>query len=286
MTHKILMFLQKLSSSEKLQLPKEPLDESCLPCPIASNISLQQYNSFVESKEISGYKLDYKKGTVYMVEMCSTEHEAVVEIIGDAFRDLCPRAAYGSRNNAPIQILGQPLHDAPDGTRRAPDLAVYPHPTFVPDPPVPHPGPPPGDRRGNPYARVMLEVAVTQSYSDLKDKCRLWKRQSYVRSVLGIKLYNALATRDAAGRRERAMKWHFGTVDKNGNHFPPDTNVCNTANDPNYIINIPVSDIFYDPPVPATGYTPLTGPPLALYNAIIAIDLYEVQQAVLMKQEK
>ncbi|CAG8708949.1 7279_t:CDS:2 [Funneliformis mosseae] len=198
-----------MSSSEKLQLPKEPLDESCLPCPIASNISLQQYNSFVESKEISGYKLDYKKGTVYMVEMCSTEHEAVVEIIGDAFRDLCPRAAYGSRNNAPIQILGQS----------------------------------PGRRE-----RAMKAI--------------LWRQ--------GV----------------AKQKWHFGTVDKNGNHFPPDTNVCNTANDPNYIINIPVSDIFYDPPVPATGYTPLTGPPLALYNAIVAIDLYEVQQAVLMKQEK
>ncbi|RIA80692.1 hypothetical protein C1645_838259 [Glomus cerebriforme] len=272
-----LRFLQNLVSSEKLQLPKEPLDES--------------------SKEISGYKLDYKKGTVYIVEMATSEHGAAVEIIGDAFRELCPRATYGSRNNAPIQLLGQPLHDAPDGTRRAPDLAVYPHHNYIPDPPVPHPGPPPSDRRGNPYARVMLEVAVTQSFSDLKDKCRLWKRQSYVRSVLGIKLYDVLATRDAAERRERHMKatlwrqgvakqkWHFGTVNKDGS--PIGANGCNAANNPNYLINIPVADIFYDPAIQAIGYIgPLALPLTALYHANVTIDLYEVQQAVLMKQEK
>ena len=54
-------------------------------------------------------------------------------------------------------------------------------------------------------------------------------------------------------------------------------------NDPNYVINIPVSDIFYDPPITAIGYTP---PPLALFNAIVAIDLYKVQQKILMNQEK
>ena len=73
-----------------------------LPFPIASNITLQQYNSFVERKEISGYKLDYEKGTVYIVEMASPEYEAVVEEIGNCFR------AYGMGHNAPIQILGQP----------------------------------------------------------------------------------------------------------------------------------------------------------------------------------
>jgi hypothetical protein len=73
-----------------------------LPFPIASNITLQQYNSFIERKEISGYKLDYEKGTVYIVEMTSPKHEAVVEEIGNCFR------AYGMGYNAPIQILEQP----------------------------------------------------------------------------------------------------------------------------------------------------------------------------------
>ena len=65
-----------------------------LPFPIASNISLEQYNSFVERKEISGYKLDYKKGTVYIVEMASTEHEAVIETVGYYFRTLYPGVQY------------------------------------------------------------------------------------------------------------------------------------------------------------------------------------------------
>ncbi|CAI2193675.1 2910_t:CDS:2, partial [Funneliformis geosporum] len=79
------------------------------------------------------------------------------------------------------------------------------------------------------------------------------------------------------------QKWHFGTVDKNGNQFTPGTNVCNTANDPNFIINIPVADIFYDPPVPRIGYTGPLGLPI-FYNANVVIDLYQVQKAVLMKQ--
>ncbi|GET00361.1 hypothetical protein GLOIN_2v1763913 [Rhizophagus clarus] len=259
--------LQKLFSSEKIRIPRE-LDEGSLPFQIASNISLQEYNSFIESKEISGYKLDYKKGTVYIVEMCSSEREAVVEIVGDAFRELCPRAIYGLRTNAPIQILAQPLHEVPDGTRRGPDLAVRPHSNFVPNPPVPHPGPPPGE-----------------------PLCEDNSRR--------IKLYKILNTRDASGYRERAMKatlwrqgiarqkWYFGTVDKNGNQFPTGTNVCNAANDPNFIINIPVRDIFYDPQILTIGYTgPLAIPLTALYNANAVIDLYEVQQAVLMNQTK
>ncbi|RGB22091.1 hypothetical protein C1646_731242 [Rhizophagus diaphanus] len=284
---------QKVFSS-KLQIPRE-LDENSLPFPIGSNISVEEYNSFIESKEISGYKFNYKNGTVYIAEMCSPEHEIVIEIIGDAFRELCPRAIYGPRKDAPIQILGQPLHVMADGIRRGTDLAIGPHRTFVPDPPVPHPGPPPSDIRGNSYARVIVEVAVSQSSSDLKEKCRLWKRQSYVRSIIGIKLHKVFNTRDASGNKDRAMtailwrqgvarrKWHFGTVDKKGNR----TNACNAANNPNFIINIPVGDIFYDPPIPTIGYAgPSALPIAALYNANVSIDLYEVQQAVLMKQEK
>ena len=79
-----------------------------LPFQLASNISVQKYNFLIENKEISGYKLDYKRGNVYIVEMCTAEHGAVVEIIGNAFRELYLRATYGSRNNAPIQVLGHP----------------------------------------------------------------------------------------------------------------------------------------------------------------------------------
>jgi len=125
MAHNLIAVIKKAFSSEKLQLPKEQLDENrwvgialvcievrpvltrvncSLPFPIASNITLQQYNSFVERKEISGYKLDYEKGTVYIVEIASPEHEAVVDAVGYYFKALCP----GLPRNAPIQVRGQP----------------------------------------------------------------------------------------------------------------------------------------------------------------------------------
>jgi hypothetical protein len=86
-----------------------------LPFPIASEISLQEYNTFVENEDISGYKLEYKKGTVYIVEMASPEHEAVVELVGNYFRAIsftvnATGATFNAPGalNAPIQVLGQP----------------------------------------------------------------------------------------------------------------------------------------------------------------------------------
>jgi hypothetical protein len=61
---------------------------------------------------------------------------------------------------------------------------------------------------------------------------------------------------------------------------------CNSANNPNYIVTIPASDIFYDPPIATIGYVPLVPPPQALMNAAVAIDLFYVQQAVLINQAK
>ncbi|RHZ44459.1 hypothetical protein Glove_724g28 [Diversispora epigaea] len=219
--------------------------------------------------------------------MSSPEHAAVVETLSYYFRAHSPPATY------------TPLHHSParDGARISPDLAVYPHPNFVPAPPVLHPGPPPSDIRGNPHARIICEVAVSQTSSDLKDKCRRWKRQSYVRSILGIKIYQICDSRNnPQGARDRSIKatlwrqgvqkqtWRFGTVNKDGT--PTGATGCNGPNDPNYIIAIPVSDVFYDPVIPAIGYAPLPPPPPALMNAIFRIDLYEVQQMILMRQQK
>ncbi|CAI2201109.1 15080_t:CDS:2, partial [Funneliformis geosporum] len=72
--------------------------------PFASNISVEKYNSFIESEEISEYKLNYKKVTVYIVEMCSTEYDTVIDIIGKYFNVLCP----SMYSNAPIKVCEQP----------------------------------------------------------------------------------------------------------------------------------------------------------------------------------
>ncbi|CAG8513916.1 10523_t:CDS:2 [Acaulospora colombiana] len=90
----------------------------------------------------------------------------------------------------------------------APDLAILPHFAYVPPPPVPYPDPPPSDIRGNPYARIICEVAVAQSSKNLNIKCRRWKREEYVQDVLGIKLYDVKTTRNnPQGMLDRAMKF-------------------------------------------------------------------------------
>ncbi|CAG8574746.1 22532_t:CDS:2 [Cetraspora pellucida] len=249
-----------------------------LPYPLASDVSVEDYNFFIENKEISGYKLEYNNSTVYVVDMCSNEHEAIVALMYRFFGAHSPISS-----NAPIQLRGQPLHESPagDGTRIAPDFAVYPHETYGPNPPVPHPGPPPSDIRGNPYARIICEIAIAQTCSNLKR----------------IKLYNVMNTcNNPQGKRDRAMKailrqqgvpkqkWKFGTVNKDGS--PTGPTGCHGLNDPNYVITIPVSDVFYDPAIPAIGYTSLPPPPATLMNATFAIDLYEIQQMVLLGQAK
>src|SRR3954453_19606266 len=57
-----------------------------LPFPIALEIFVQEYNSFIEKyKPKSRYKLEYQKGTVYIVNMCSSEHRAGVNSLSQSF---------------------------------------------------------------------------------------------------------------------------------------------------------------------------------------------------------
>ncbi|CAG8552169.1 12236_t:CDS:2, partial [Acaulospora morrowiae] len=70
------------------------------------------------------------------------------------------------------------------------------------------------------------------------------------------------------------------TVNKDG--FPTGPTGCHGPNDPNYIIKIPVSDVFYDPAIPTIGCTPLP-PPATLMRAVFIIDLYEIQRIVLLR---
>ncbi|RIB00315.1 hypothetical protein C2G38_2234772 [Gigaspora rosea] len=54
---------------------------------------------------------------------------------------------------------------------------------------------------------------------------------------------------------------------------------------PTQKVNIPINDVFYDPPIPTIGYTPLGAPPPpAIINGNFTIDLYVVQQEVLNSQ--
>src|SRR2546423_943214 len=116
-----LSALVKAFSSEKIHLPRKPLNEtrwagitlihfeSCLltrmdcslPYPLVSDVSVQEFNSFLESKDKIGYKIDYKNGTVYIVDMPTNEHEVVIFVLTKRF-DVPNGGALAF--NSPLQI--------------------------------------------------------------------------------------------------------------------------------------------------------------------------------------
>ncbi|CAG8604329.1 1894_t:CDS:2, partial [Paraglomus brasilianum] len=166
---------KKLQEQFRLpKFPKEPIEENSLPFKIGSNISIKNYNKFLESRELSGYKLEYNNGNVFIIDMCTQEHEGVVVLLQDYFK--IPNG--GVIINPPIIVSGQPLHPSPNANI-APNVAVYPDEAYIPRPPNTGLGHPPSDTRGNSHARIVCEVAVSQSYRGLKNKCKLWMSQQY-----------------------------------------------------------------------------------------------------------
>jgi len=75
-----------------------------LPYPLASDVSVQDFNSFIESKDRIEYKIEYKNGTVYIVDMPTAEHEKVVILLIKRFD--VPNGGV-LEFNAPLQIFGQ-----------------------------------------------------------------------------------------------------------------------------------------------------------------------------------
>ena len=57
-----------------------------LPFKIGSNISIKNYNKFLESHKPSGYKFEYNNGNVFIIDMCTEVHEAVVALLQEYFR--------------------------------------------------------------------------------------------------------------------------------------------------------------------------------------------------------
>ncbi|UZO10349.1 uncharacterized protein OCT59_001938 [Rhizophagus irregularis] len=129
--------------------------------------------------------------------------------------------------------------------------------------------PPPCDVEKNYHGRIFCEVAYTEDLNFLHKKCTNWMLEGYVRYVLGIKIYEKrkgsinqtltarLYSRVAApptGPAATAVttlsgvfyqEWDFGTV-QFGNNLPTG---CNALNIIAYQVTIPVSEIFWDPPI-------------------------------------
>ncbi|CAG8647987.1 7079_t:CDS:2, partial [Cetraspora pellucida] len=193
--------------------------------------------------------------------MCIQEYEVVVAILQRYLN--IPND--GIIINSPILILYQLLHPSPnaDRLRIAPDIAIHPDEAYIPRPFNPEPlnlGPSPSDTRKNSHARIVCEVAVSQNYHRLKNNCAFWMSQQYA------KLWR---------QGFPIRKWDFGTAQK-GSSQPTG---CNAPGNPAYQINIPISDVFYGPPIPAIGYVPLVSRPAILGGNFIN-DLYGIQQIV------
>ncbi|CAG8658006.1 15999_t:CDS:2, partial [Racocetra fulgida] len=128
----------------------------------------------------------------------------------------------------------------------ASDVTIYPNVAHIPRPTIQHPGPPPSD-------------------------ARLWTRQTPappgstpVAGLTGVSV----------------QEWDFGTLQFNSNN----PTGCTGPNIPAYQVNIPVLDVFWDPPIVAgtpnaIGYTIIVPPAITANNFVI--DLYDIQQEIL-----
>uniref|UniRef100_U9UX05 Uncharacterized protein n=1 Tax=Rhizophagus irregularis (strain DAOM 181602 / DAOM 197198 / MUCL 43194) TaxID=747089 RepID=U9UX05_RHIID len=227
--------------------------------------------------------------------MAKAVHEAAVSYIQDCFKEPNNGVKVG-----PIEVLNQPFkrfylvfhHYKPTGhgEQFAADISVCGRVPNVIKPLIPHPGPPPSD--GNPHARIIGEIANTQSITALNTKCEAWMHETYVRCVLGIKLFpkqairgscsscnvgmlwtplggSVLSTNATAGVHVTEVglvyyiivikfqwaKWDFGTIQYNNN--TPTPTGCDALNNPAFQILIPIIDAFYDPPTVAVTYETL-----------------------------
>ncbi|CAI2201577.1 10742_t:CDS:2, partial [Funneliformis geosporum] len=154
---------------------------------------------------------------------------------------------------------------------------------------------PPVDKSGRPHARIMCEIAVSQSYKGQlgwNAKCRRWMQQQYVRCVFGVKIYSPRATRNANGQLDRCMiarlwtrqatpipgrhmpvagqpgvhyeEWNFGTVD----YYTRVATACTGPGLANYQVNIPTQDVFWNPPVNNRGVPNIAGYTITVPNGV------------------
>ncbi|RHZ75718.1 hypothetical protein Glove_212g57 [Diversispora epigaea] len=298
----------KFFQPHRPHFPDQSPDEDSLPYKIGSNITIKEYNKFLEHKESSGYKYQRENnGDVFIIDMSDPEHDRVVALLQRYFNIPNNNVLF----NPPIEVSGDGFHFSPSGTGEliASDVSVYPNNNHVKQPRIPYPGPPPGNKNDDPHARIICEVGNGQSTLNWTAKCQLWMKQVYVRYVLGIKLHSKRDTRDIQGRYHRAMtarlweqgiadyqEWEFGTL-RRGSNVPT---ACNAPDLPLFRIDIPIAQVFWDPPIPADEaeddddeaendeddeYVPLIPPPLAITAVNFSIDLYLIQQLVLERQK-
>ncbi|GES88783.1 hypothetical protein GLOIN_2v1789506 [Rhizophagus clarus] len=185
---------------------------------------------------LTGWKSATEKinKNVYVIEMANADHEAAVSVLMDYFK--VPNN--GVLFNPPIKVLGQPFHFNPtgQGEKMTPDVAVYPDTAHVPRPGIQHPGPPPSDTNGLPHARIIVEVANTQSLDDLNKRCE--KLRAGYAAPPGF----TPSTKPNL-QRVSLKSWDFGTLLSGTTN----ASACNNQAIAAFQVTIPIEDVFWNP---------------------------------------
>jgi hypothetical protein len=75
-----------------------------LPLQIGKNVSIKDYNTFLDRNESTKFKFHWKDRNVYIVAMPKPVHEAVVSMLQDYFEIPNGNVMFGP----PIKVLGAP----------------------------------------------------------------------------------------------------------------------------------------------------------------------------------
>ncbi|CAG8660029.1 6476_t:CDS:2 [Paraglomus brasilianum] len=270
------------------KLPTKPVEESSLPLKIGSKITIKNYNTFLENHGSAGYKFwfDKKTSDVFIIGMASTKHEAVISLLQRYFN--VPNN--GVVVNPPICVYGQPR------LKIAPDVAVYPNIAFVPRPSASPVIPvPPSDLCGNPHARIVCEIAISQDVGRLGQRCLRWMKEKYVRAVIGIKILEErpMIREPVTGYFYKTMtaklyrqgmdtqRWDFGNAKKYSRDPVNNPADCNAPNLPAFQITIPISEVFWDLPLFPIPLAYAPAVPATIVGNTFVIDLYQIQRIVL-----
>ncbi|CAJ0633563.1 8991_t:CDS:2 [Entrophospora sp. SA101] len=262
--------------------------ECSLPFQIGSNITIKNYNTFLNNYGSEGYKFyfklnsDNKTGSVYIIDMATNVHEAIVNLLQKFFKVPNRGVIY----DPPMLALGQ-SHEGiySSGFEIAPDVAVYPNTALVSRPVnsiiVPHP-----PRKSTctdsvqgssepkcwSFERKVLDLDVSTiclccyKYQNLDPRSGIREpRTGYFYRTMMAKLY-----RQGMEKQE----WDFGNVIKHSRDPINEPAPCNAPNLPNFQINIPISEVFWDLtfPIPP-GYAPVIPPAITVNN--FTTDLYQ-----------
>ncbi|CAG8480358.1 3326_t:CDS:2 [Scutellospora calospora] len=260
-----------------------------LPLVLARDVSFEEFAKKSESAK-AGRFWDYDKGIVTIIELPFGDHEGAIREFDHQIYDQLNRNAASQDK---IRAWGaKNLYDLATGEYKLPDSCFVPRRLLN----LPNPVPNPCDRNGNPWPTVILEVVSFETLEHVRDKINnFWLSPNCCEDVIVVKLGNWNNNRRNQNgqplRRLRCLKFcrrttlqldqnattfdpiqeiEFGTVDANGRV----SNFCSAPQTKWLTIDRDCIFAGCAPPLPPLPVLSQTSEPG------VAIDLYEIQQAI------